>query len=63
MGTVIQFPFERLSRSRPAERRSEPAAVIILPNVRVERWTARHQPKLVAVAAKSSGMPRLRPSE
>lgn len=53
MGTVIQFPLERLSHNQPSERRNEPATVIILPTVRMERWIASRPSKLAPAAAKS----------
>ena len=54
MGTVIPFPFEKLSRNRPtAPRRHEPATVVILPVVRIERWSERRQLKQPAAIAKS----------
>lgn len=59
MGTVIRFPVERLSRDRPAERRKEPATVVILPIVRTERWAERTQPTPVQAAAKSRRLPRV----
>jgi hypothetical protein len=63
MGTVIQFPFERLSRDRPSGRRNESATVIILPIVRTERWSERPQPTPAETAARSRHLPRTRPSE
>jgi len=58
MGTVIPFPFERLS-CKPAVRRNELATVVILPVVRTERWDDKRPPKPQPPATRSSG-PRSR---
>jgi hypothetical protein len=46
MGTVIRFPFEkRMASKKPTEpRRHDSASVVILPVVRIERWSAGRQP-------------------
>ena len=57
MGAVIQFPFERLTRKRPAGlQRSphEPASVVILPVVRIERWSGRDQSTPLSAVAKTA---------
>ena len=39
MGTVISFSRGRRSRKRPVDSRPQgPAAIVILPVVRIERW-------------------------
>ena len=44
MGTVIRFPFEKLPcNQRTGARRHESASVVILPAVRIERWSAERQ--------------------
>ncbi|HET7090966.1 MAG TPA: hypothetical protein VFL17_20230, partial [Anaerolineae bacterium] len=49
MGTVIRFPFEKLScNQRSGAWRHEPASVVILPAVRIERWSAERQQQATA---------------
>jgi len=62
MGRVIFFPFERLSCKKPSgPRQLEPATVVILPVVRIERWSARRQLEQPAAVAKTPGFrPRAR---
>jgi hypothetical protein len=56
MGTIIRFPLERLSCHQPTgPRRLEPASVVILPVVRIERWIARLQLEEPAAVAKTPG--------
>jgi hypothetical protein len=55
MGSVIRFPLERVSRSRPAASgRHQSASITILPVVRVERWGTHNRFKTTAAATGSS---------
>jgi hypothetical protein len=52
MGSVIQFPFERLSRTHARTRPQQPATVILLPVIRIERWDDGRQSEAPASAAR-----------
>ena len=66
MGTVLRFPAERVQGKLFATERSEAAAILILPVVRIEREEtpdgAPAAPGLDAASSRASGGRRRRPA-
>ena len=62
MGTVVPFPFSKRSRNRlTASGRNGPAAVVILPVVRIERWNPNCRSTPSTAVAKSRRRQRAKP--
>jgi hypothetical protein len=59
MATVITFPTERCARSVNVDRRGEPATIIILPVIRIERY---EEPALQPEPTTATGRKRRRRS-